>query len=137
MMYETFHRIYLSYLDYSSELCLEACDVTMRPSHLQLLQMTTEASNTLKSSRAEVWDLKTISFGAGQSRRDVKIITQNFNGFVIRTHFDATRPFTRRRLSAHVRLSQSVCFALCSVFKADLFRRQHSCPSRKHRNITS
>jgi hypothetical protein len=41
-----------------------------------------EGPTTLQSSRAEVWDLKGISFGAGESKRNIKIITQNFNGFV-------------------------------------------------------
>ncbi|KAJ7189493.1 hypothetical protein GGX14DRAFT_609160, partial [Mycena pura] len=34
----------------------------------------------LQSSEAEVWHLKTISFGSGDVKQEVKIITQNFNG---------------------------------------------------------
>lgn len=35
---------------------------------------------SVQSSKAEVWYLKQIVFGSGDSRRRVKIITQNFNG---------------------------------------------------------
>ena len=41
-----------------------------------------EDAQSFQSSRAEVWYLKTIAFGKGESKRAVKIITQNFNGFV-------------------------------------------------------
>ncbi|KAI6037701.1 hypothetical protein EDC04DRAFT_2701675 [Pisolithus marmoratus] len=37
-------------------------------------------ASSLRSSRADVWDLKEITFGTGERRRKVKIITQNFNG---------------------------------------------------------
>lgn len=37
-------------------------------------------ASSLRSSRADVWDLKEITFGTRERRRKVKIITQNFNG---------------------------------------------------------
>ncbi|KAG2073095.1 DUF544-domain-containing protein [Suillus decipiens] len=40
----------------------------------------TECVDTLHASRAEVWYLKEISFGSAETRRKLKIITQNFNG---------------------------------------------------------
>ncbi|KAG8212813.1 hypothetical protein J3R82DRAFT_11106 [Butyriboletus roseoflavus] len=42
-------------------------------------QRQTEAPS-VHSSQAEVWYLKAIVFGSGESRRRLKIITQNFNG---------------------------------------------------------
>lgn len=36
----------------------------------------------IKSSKADVWYLKEITFGSGDSRKNTKIITQNFNGYV-------------------------------------------------------
>ncbi|KAJ7505594.1 hypothetical protein B0H11DRAFT_1975224 [Mycena galericulata] len=35
---------------------------------------------TLQSSEAEVWYLKKISYGTADSKQDIKIVTQNFNG---------------------------------------------------------
>ncbi|KIM62732.1 hypothetical protein SCLCIDRAFT_15738 [Scleroderma citrinum Foug A] len=37
-------------------------------------------ASSLRSSQADVWYLKEISFGDGEPKRRVKIITQNFNG---------------------------------------------------------
>ncbi|KAG2101578.1 uncharacterized protein F5147DRAFT_616394 [Suillus discolor] len=40
----------------------------------------TERADTLHVSRAEVWYLKEIAFGSTETKRRLKIITQNFNG---------------------------------------------------------
>ena len=37
----------------------------------------------LKQLHADVWYLKEITFGAGEAKKSTKIITQNFNGFVL------------------------------------------------------
>ncbi|EGN99424.1 hypothetical protein SERLA73DRAFT_182396 [Serpula lacrymans var. lacrymans S7.3] len=39
-----------------------------------------EEAQSIQSSQADVWYLKEIMFGVGSSRRNVKIVTQNFNG---------------------------------------------------------
>lgn len=41
---------------------------------------TTERADTLHASRADVWYLKEIAFGRTETKRRLKIITQNFNG---------------------------------------------------------
>jgi ubiquitin carboxyl-terminal hydrolase MINDY-1/2 len=43
----------------------------------------TAVAPTVQSSIAEVWYLKSITFGFGESKKQYKIITQNFNGSVI------------------------------------------------------
>ncbi|KAG2114837.1 hypothetical protein DEU56DRAFT_841746 [Suillus clintonianus] len=40
----------------------------------------TERADTLHASRADVWYLKEIAFGSAETKRRLKIITQNFNG---------------------------------------------------------
>ncbi|KAG1735291.1 uncharacterized protein EDB91DRAFT_1144738 [Suillus paluster] len=42
--------------------------------------MTERVSDTLHASKADVWYLKEIAFGSTESKRKLKIITQNFNG---------------------------------------------------------
>ncbi|KAJ7651065.1 hypothetical protein FB45DRAFT_889534 [Roridomyces roridus] len=39
-----------------------------------------DSEPSLQSSEAEVWNLKQISFGSGDVKQEVKIITQNYNG---------------------------------------------------------
>ncbi|KAG1736330.1 hypothetical protein EDB19DRAFT_1721661 [Suillus lakei] len=42
----------------------------------------TERADTLHASRADVWYLKEIAFGSTETKRRLKIITQNFNGCI-------------------------------------------------------
>lgn len=44
------------------------------------LSSTMSSDPTLQSSEAEVWYLKKISFGTSDTKQEVKIVTQNFNG---------------------------------------------------------
>ncbi|KAF7311904.1 MINDY-DUB domain-containing protein [Mycena indigotica] len=56
-------------------------DPHSRPESIQQHQSSAHASQAeLLGSDAEVWHLKTISYGVGDTKQEVKIITQNYNG---------------------------------------------------------
>jgi ubiquitin carboxyl-terminal hydrolase MINDY-1/2 len=75
-------------------------------------------SEALRSSRAEVWDLKTITFGIGpEPKRSIKIITQNFNGFVA---LHSLEIYLIQSHPDHVRLSPSVGRMLLHVPKLNM-----------------
>lgn len=56
-------------------------------------------AQSVHSSQADVWYLKEVVFGTSDARRPVKIITQNFNGYVpSRTRPTAQRLFLRQAM---------------------------------------
>lgn len=90
----------------------------------------------LRSSHADVWYMKEIGFGLGDTKKNVRIITQNYNGCVCWFIFLSSSHFPVRSID-HVHSSLSVRSTHLPANANNAKNRQHPYSSRRHRGPPS